>query len=75
MLKSTAEAAPPPPGTRCWSAQRKAAVVEAVRAGRLTPEAARRGYALSEEEFAAWERAFDRHGVGGLRLHQLRPRH
>ena len=71
-MPKSAEAAPPPPGTRRWSARRKAAVVEAVRAGRLAPEAALRAYALSEEEFAAWERAFDRHGVGGLRLNRVR---
>jgi len=71
VSRSEAEEAPPP-GTRRWTPRRKAAVVGAVRAGRLTPEAARRAYALSEEELAAWERALDRHGPDGLRIGRLR---
>ena len=70
MPRSKAEDAPPP-GTRFWSAQRKAAVVQAVRAGWLAPEAARRAYGLSEEELAAWERALDRDGVAGLGFTRL----
>ena len=64
--------APPPPGTRRWTPRLKAAVVRAVRAGRLTPLELRHDYALTEDELAAWERALDRHGVGGLRVTRLR---
>jgi hypothetical protein len=57
----------PPPNTRRWTVRRKAAVVLAVRQGMLTLDEARRRYMLSPEEFAAWERAIDRHGIYGLR--------
>ena len=70
MPRSEAEDAPPP-GTRRWTPRLKAAVVGAVRAGRLAPEAARRAYGLSEEELAAWERALDRDGVAGLGFTRL----
>ena len=64
--------APPPPGTRRWTPRLKAAVVRAVRAGRLTPLEARHDYALTEEELAAWGRALDRHGPAGLRVTRLK---
>jgi transposase-like protein len=54
------------PTSHRWTARRKAEVVEAVRSGRLTLKEACRHYALSAEEFAAWERALERRGVGGL---------
>jgi len=47
-------------------ARRKAAVVAAVRAGAITVEEACRRYQLSEEEFLAWQRAFEAHGLPGL---------
>src|SRR4051794_31334223 len=59
---------PLPPGTCRWTAPRKAQVVDAVEAGRLTPEPACRAYRLSPEELAAWKRALDRYGVEGLKL-------
>jgi transposase-like protein len=58
----------PPPGTRRWTARRKAQVVDAVAAGGLTLEAARRAYDLSPEELAAWKRALDRHGPQALKV-------
>jgi hypothetical protein len=61
----------PPPETRRWVARRKAQVVAAVRAGLLTLEEACGRYNLSSEEFASWERAIDRHGVGALRVTRL----
>lgn len=61
----------PPPDTRRWVARRKAEVVTAVRAGLLTFEDACTRYNLSAEEFDAWERAIDRHGLGGLRVTRL----
>jgi hypothetical protein len=61
----------PPPETHRWVARRKAQVVGAVRAGRLTFEDACRRYNISHEEFASWERAIDRHGVRGLKVTRL----
>jgi hypothetical protein len=37
----------------------------------LSLDEARRRYMLSLEEFAAWERAIDRHGVHGLRVTRI----
>jgi hypothetical protein len=50
-----------------WTVLRKAAVIEAVRGGRLPIEEACQLYNLSVDEFLAWERDIDRHGVHGLR--------
>ncbi len=61
----------PPPDTKRWVARRKAAVVTAVRSGAISLEEACRRYRLSEEEFLAWERGIDAHGVAGLRITRL----
>jgi hypothetical protein len=61
----------PPPDTRRWVARRKAEVVTAVRAGLMTFDEACSRYGLTAEEFASWERAIDRHGLGGLRVTRL----
>jgi transposase-like protein len=61
----------PAPDTRRWVARRKAEVVAAVAAGLLSLEEACRRYNLSAEEFASWQRAIDRHGLGGLRVTRL----
>jgi len=50
-----------------WVIRRKAAVVAAVRSGRITMEEALLRYQLSEEEFLSWQRAFEAHGLAGLR--------
>ena len=57
----------PPPNTRRWVVRRKAAVVIAVRAGRITLEEALQRYQLTEEEYRSWERVFEQHGLAGLR--------
>ena len=57
----------PPAETRRWSSHRKAAVVIAVRTGTIARAEACERYALSEEELAAWEIAFQRSGIPGLR--------
>ena len=57
----------PHPDTKRWVVRRKAAVVAAVRTGGITVEEACRVYQLSEEEFRSWERAFELHGLPGLR--------
>ena len=61
----------PPPNTRRWVVRRKAAVVTAVRAGRITLEEALQRYQLTEEEYRSWERAFEQHGLPGLRSTRL----
>ena len=48
--------------------RRKAAVVAAVSSGMLTIEEACRRYQMLEEEFLAWQRAFESHGIVGLRV-------
>jgi transposase-like protein len=61
----------PPADTRRWVVRRKAAVVAAVQSGKLTLEEACRRYNLSEEEFRGWQRAFEAHGLPGLRATRL----
>jgi len=61
----------PPPNTRRWVIRRKAAVVAAVQSGKITLEEACRRYQLSEEEFIAWQRALEAHGLPGLRTTHL----
>ena len=69
----------PPPNTRRWVVRRKAAVVTAVRTGRITLEEALQRYQLTEEEYRSWERAFEQHGLAGLRTTRVQqyrgPRH
>jgi hypothetical protein len=69
--ESGAAADLPPADTRRWSPRRKAAVVSAVRDGRISLEEACRRYKLSPEEFGAWQRAIETHGVGALRVTRL----
>jgi transposase-like protein len=57
----------PPPNVKRWTAKRKAAVVVAVQKRVITVEEACRRYEVSEEEFFAWQRAFETYGVPGLR--------
>ena len=47
--------------------RRKAAILAAVSAGEITSAEACRQYEISEEEFLAWQRAFEAHGLPGLR--------
>jgi hypothetical protein len=61
----------PPPDTRRWVTRRKAVIVNAVRAGLISLEEVCRRYELSVEEFLAWQRAIDTHGVPGLRVTRL----
>lgn len=62
----------PHPNTKRWVVRRKAAVVAAVRSGEVTVEEACRAYQLSEEEFGAWQRAFETHGLAGLHVTRLK---
>lgn len=66
-----AEPALPAADTKRWVARRKAVIVSAVRNGALSLEEACRRYQLSVEEFHAWQRAIETHGVAGLRVTRL----
>jgi transposase-like protein len=57
----------PPADTKRWVVRRKAAVVDAVMSGKVTLEEACRRYQLTEEEFLAWQHAYEEHGLPGLR--------
>lgn len=61
----------PPPNVKRWTVRRKAAVVTAVASGAMTQEEACRRYQLSEEEFLSWQRAYEAHGLPGLRSTRL----
>jgi len=61
----------PPPDTKRWVVRRKAVVVQAVRNGMISLQEACRRYNLSVEEFLAWQRAIERHGIPGLRVTRL----
>jgi len=63
----------PPTNTRRWVARRKAAVLAAVSSGVLTIEEAYRRYHMSEHELLAWQRAFERYGIDGLRSGHAQP--
>lgn len=61
----------PPADTKRWVARRKAIIVNAVRSGAISLEEVCRRYELSVEEFQAWQRAIETHGVAGLRVTRL----
>jgi hypothetical protein len=61
----------PPPNVGRWTVRRKAAVVTAVANGVLTREEACQRYQLTEEEFLSWQRAYEEHGLPGLRSTRL----
>lgn len=65
------EDALPSPTTKRWVIRRKAAVVNAVKAGILTLEQACERYKLSTEEFFTWQTLVEQHGVPGLRVTRL----
>lgn len=58
----------PPAETRRWVASRKARVVKAVAFGLLPLKEALERYALSEEEFALWRDAVEKHGEKALKV-------
>ena len=61
----------PPTSTKRWVIRRKAEVVAAVRGGLLSLEEACARYTLTTEEFLAWQRSIDRHGLAGLRATRI----
>lgn len=58
----------PAQNTSRWVASRKAVVVKAVIYGLIPQSEALERYALSEEEFALWRSAVERHGDQGLKV-------
>ena len=58
----------PPADTRRWVASRKAIVVKAVKYGLLTEAEAKERYSLSDEEYALWVGAIEKHGEKALRV-------
>ena len=61
----------PPENVRRWTIRRKAAVVNAVKAGEVTREEICRRYQISVEEFLSWQRAYENYGLPGLRSTRL----
>ncbi len=61
----------PPADTKRWVIRRKAEVVVAVRTGLIDLDQVCKRYNLSVEEFHAWARLIDRHGLRGLRTTRL----
>jgi len=55
-----------PPRYKALGTRRKAVIVNAVRSGEISLEEVCRRYELSAEEFLAWQRAIDAHGVPSL---------
>ena len=62
----------PPSNTTRWTPRRKAEIVAAVRSGLISVDGACHRYNITNEEFASWQRLFERHGVAGLRQSQPR---
>jgi hypothetical protein len=61
----------PPTDTGRWVIRRKAEVVAAVRGGLLSVDDALTRYGLTSEEFQAWQRSIERHGMAGLRTTRI----
>lgn len=57
----------PSPSTSRWTMRRKAAIIEAVHGGWVPIEEVCQLYAISVDEFIAWERDLDQFGIQGLR--------
>jgi hypothetical protein len=62
----------PPANTRRWVASRKAAVVKGVTYGLLSLDEALETYNLSDEEFAEWRGAVEKHGEAALKATALK---
>ncbi|MBH1973834.1 MAG: DUF1153 domain-containing protein [Rhodobacteraceae bacterium] len=61
----------PPPDTSRWVVSRKVVVVKAVVYGLISEAEALERYALSQEEFATWRQAVEKHGEKALRVTSL----
>lgn len=51
-----------------WTAKRKAAVIEKIRAGETSSAAVCSRFAISSEELADWERRYETGGIRALRV-------
>jgi len=60
-----------PPRSGRWVVRHKADIVAAVHNGTISLQEALRRYHLTVEEFVAWQRALEAHGVPGLRVTRL----
>ena len=58
----------PPHNTARWVPRKKAEIVAAVRGGLLSLSEACERYALTLEEFTAWQDAIEHFGLRGLRM-------
>ena len=58
----------PKDSTTRWTMLRKAEVTAAIRGGLISLEEAGERYKLTVEEFLAWQKAVDKHGLDGLRV-------
>lgn len=65
----------PPARVKRWVPRRKAQIVVAVHAGLLSLAEAQDRYAISAEEFLAWERDYAEGGLGALRVSHLHRPH
>lgn len=54
-----------------WVPRRKAEIVAAVHSGALSLEEACHRYMLTADEFASWEKSFERYGRPGLRITRI----
>ena len=64
----------PSPDTTRWVARRKAEIVASVHAGLLDKSEACERYAITDEEFLEWVRAYAAGGLPGLQLRSKRKR-
>jgi Protein of unknown function (DUF1153) len=71
IIEQDPHATLPPADTKRWSPSRKAAVIDAARAGLISRQEICARYMMSDEELVAWERAYDQNGVPGLRTTRL----
>jgi len=71
ITDASATGGPVFPRTERWNAHRKAEIVNAVRCGIFSLEEVRKRYALSTEEFLAWQHGIDLFGLSGLRVDKL----
>lgn len=61
-------------GPKRWVPHRKAEIVAAVTGGYLSLDEARERYAISIEEFLAWQHGINLFGLAGLRVYGTQPR-
>jgi hypothetical protein len=57
----------PPPSIPRWTQRRKVEIVAAVESGLISLDVACRRYNLTSEEFASWQRLFEKLGADGRR--------